>query len=439
MDEAAAPTALSPTGTPVGLLGFGLSIDPVFDSILLSLPVLFGVILVFLSGPKWRAEIRRWLYGAVWSTAYAGLLDGLLARLGRFFGPALGWRALDRCFALAMIYSIAFSMFQILHSGAWAPPVVLTIMATTGVATFVAFRRLKQWHGRAREGAARPRRIVLHVREHVLYAGALLAILSAVVGAVAGTGSVAMAGAGAGAVAGALAVAGAVAAAVAGAVAVAVAVTVPAAVAGAASLAFFAIPAINALFDWPSWAASRWLMARLVGDASRPRATGRALAILGHVAADLALGVLCLFGLAIAIAGLAHAVGLPGIWEEYRTAQDTPFSGFGAAMTVMLASTLLPTAIHLGFAVFALAVVRPPFASRVAFLAQEDEHGRGEEKGTHLIVALYLVACAGVAMLTLWAAGRLLLMALDAVSPDHAFWRSIFRVADCVVGAPCGL
>ena len=80
---------------------------------------------------------------------------------------------------------------------------------------------------------------------------------------------------------------------------------------------FFGIPIINALFDWPSWWVSRWLMARLRDDALRPRLQRRIGALALHLLLDGALALACLFGLAIIIANLAH--GIEAAWEYGRT------------------------------------------------------------------------------------------------------------------------
>ena len=97
-------------------------------------------------------------------------------------------------------------------------------------------------------------------------------------------------------------------------------------------------------------------------------------------------------------------------------------------MTVMLVSTLVPTAMHLFFVVFALAVLRPPFATRTAFWLEKDQFGG--EKGTQMLVALYLTACAGFALVVLWGAGRLVIMGLNGLVGGTGIWYLIFETAD---------
>ena len=80
-------TPCGPGAPGVGILGFCFQADPVLEGVLLALIPIYGFFLAALTGKKWRALIRSWLYGSTWSRAYAGLLENLLARLERFFGP----------------------------------------------------------------------------------------------------------------------------------------------------------------------------------------------------------------------------------------------------------------------------------------------------------------------------------------------------------------
>ncbi|MEM7190775.1 MAG: hypothetical protein AAF439_14290 [Pseudomonadota bacterium] len=343
------PAACAPGGPGVDILGFCLVVDPFLEGILYALPVIFAFLAAALTGKKWRARIRGWLYGASWSTAYAGLLDWLLDKLTRFFGPPLSLRAFERCFALAIVYAFGFLWIQVILTDASDQdrlPELLTFSTAVpiGFGYFFLFRLIRRRHVRARVASASWRRTWLHTREQVLYF-ALGASSWLVAGVVAGV--VAVAGVAAGVAAGAVAFA------------FAFAVTVEGAGAGAGAgadvgqtvIIFTAIllvlPLINAVFDWPSWWVSRWLMGRLRQDALRPSIQRRSAALIGHLALDGALALLCLFGLAIVVANFAHGIDQPQLWEDYSEARLTPFSGFGAAMTVMMLSTLVPTAIHL--------------------------------------------------------------------------------------------
>ena len=107
-----APYACAPGASGVEILGTCVEVDPFLHAILYALVPIFGFFQIALAGPKWRARVRGWLYGATWSTAYAGLLDQTLTTLTRFFGPPLSWRAFERCFALAMVYAVGFLLIQ---------------------------------------------------------------------------------------------------------------------------------------------------------------------------------------------------------------------------------------------------------------------------------------------------------------------------------------
>ncbi len=441
-----APLPCTPGGPGVDILGVCFVADPVIEGILYALVPIYGFFFAALTGPKWRARIRGWLYGATWSTAYAGLLDWLLAGLDRVFGPPCPGARFERCFAFALIYAVMLLWIQggYAETRGWVDGVIgLAVFAFVATGTFYLFRWIRKRHETARLTAEhRARRIWLHMREQ----GAYLALGTLIwIGAFAAAGAVAQAQAHAGAfagrssqahsqahlagavagalvaVAGALAVAGAARRRSDGAVAVAIAV----------AAVFLLLPLLNALFDWPSWWASRWLMTRLRDDATRPGLARRIGAVLGHLALDLGLALICLFGLAAALAAFAHAIDVPGLWRATAARARHRSRAMGLNMTVMMVSTLVPTVIHLFFAVFALAVVRPPWAARTAHWLQEDQEGG--ETGTQMLVALYLTACAGFALVVLWGAGRLAIMGLDAWVGGSGIWVAMFDTADWVV------
>ena len=432
----------APGGPGVDILDFCFQADTVLEGIVIALVPIFGFFMNALTGKKWRALIRSWLYDATWSRAYADLLDGLLARLERFFGPPHGWRAFELCFGLAVLYSIAYLLLQyVLRQAVPVLAILAVAMAcAVGVVLVFLFRRVKKWHARARKVAARGRCLWLHLTEQgayfVLGSYTCLAAIAVAIAIVTEGGiptqlvrlTVVIVGTIASAIAGTIVGAFAFAAtpiyigrlihtyAPANELEVTVLVMV------------FSIPLLNGLFDWSSWWASRWLMARLREDALQVGVFRRLGAVLAHVVADLTIALACLFGLAIVIANVAFGVGLPAVWDVYGAAKTAPFSGYGSAMTVMLVSTLVPTAMHLFFAVFALAVLRPPFATRTAFWLEEDQFAG--EKGTQMLVALYLTACAGFALVVLWGAGRLVIMGLNGLVGGTGIWYLIFETAD---------
>ncbi len=285
-------------------------------------PSLFGLWMKLLGGEFWRIRVGLWLYDASWSTAYAGLLQKLLVRLRWFFGRPWSRRAFDTCIRLAVIYAVLYLVFAIVtENGSLAESGFILVV---GTASFLIARQVRRRHLLARRGSEHRRhRLWLHLREQLAYLVPGLVIVAGIV-------------------------------AVAGAVDETTGVAILFAV-------LFIISCLNALFDWPSWAASRWLMRRLWADATRPGFLRRAGAILAHLAVDGAIAIACLFGLAIVLINFAHAIDLPEFWDEtLNAAKEAPFSTMGSTMTVMLLSTLVPTALHLFFALFALAAIRPP-------------------------------------------------------------------------------
>ncbi|MGG7565909.1 hypothetical protein ACQ5SO_07065 [Rhodovulum sp. DZ06] len=442
-------TEATQTCTGVEALGWCLPGDPALVAIYtVVMPSALAFFLRALGGPKWRARVRMWLYGGRWSDAYAGLLDGTLARLDRAFGPPLGARALAVCFRLAVLYAPCLWILQVAltdpSGGAGERAAVAAVMfLSTFLPAFSACRWVARRHAAARAGAGRARAARLTAQELVLTAaaGAAAALVGfgpavVLLGLASGWDRLdalldpASMAAGAGLIAGVGTTIGIGAAGLAAALAAA-SLAVGAVAPAASVVVMIGLPMINALFDLPSWAASRWLMARLLADARGPRLAARLGALAAHAAADVGLALVCMFGLAAALANALHAVEGDGSWQDLAAAAGDPFGGPGLAMTVMLLSTLAPTALHLFFAVFALATLRPPFAARTAFWIQEDQEA--EEKATQWLVATYLSVCAGFAALVLWGAGRLALFALDGLVGGAGIWPWIFAAAERAV------
>jgi hypothetical protein len=437
----------------VALLGLCLDVDPVFNGVALAMAPLFGFFMAALSGPLWRARLRRWLYGATWSEAYAGLLGGLTARLAWWFGPPWSWRAFDRCLALAFIYTTLLSVAaEVLRGGPGLPPAGIgAYVILAGAALLAAVLARSVMH--LRPGwplptvthaalAARSAPVARAVDALLTLLGLFAVFLAAgAIATLAEPGTIlsqaSATGAFCGTVAGAL-LAGGPRSALRLAALLAALSTLALMLGwyhGRAAwgplLLLVGLPLVNAAMDWPSWAISRWLMARLRRDAAQPGLGHRAGLLLGHAVLDLALAVLCMLALAVSIAALAHGADESGVWTDYSPAVSSPFSGLGAVMTVMLASTLVPTALHLFFALFAMAVLRPPFAAVAA--GRIEEQAEAAEPATRLLVALYLTACAGFALVVMWAAGRLVLVMLDALSGPGGLWAAIFSNADALV------
>lgn len=121
------------------------------------------------------------------------------------------------------------------------------------------------------------------------------------------------------------------------------------------------IPTANAVLDHLSVQVSRWLLSDLV---DRRGAAWQQMMIVGHVVADVILAGLFLVLLALMLPAILQgantafaAFGWPLIeWPLYlQTARDDPL-GKGLLVTGMLATTLIPTVLHLLAAGGALAL-----------------------------------------------------------------------------------
>ena len=417
--------------------------EPGFDAILALVPVLFGFWMKLLGGETWRIRIGALLYDASWSSAYAGLLEKLLGGLQRFFGGPWSARALHMCFRLAVLYALAYLLFgAILGSGLSVTTrwIFVGLSLLLGLVSFFVARAIRRRHVSARRQArVRKRRAWLQLREQLAYSALAGASWAASLLVTVATDSVVGAGAAVFIFIGAIAGAGVIAAAAALVIIGAVAGVLAGAAATVVGIGPLIIPPIlNALFDWPSWAVSRWLMGRLRADAALPGFFRRAGALLVHLAIDGAIAIACLFGLAILLINMSHVMDVSDLWSEtLSAAREAPFSATGSTMTVMLASTLVPTALHLFFALFALAAVRPPYHGRIAPWL-EDSHGGGEW-GNRAIVSAYLTFWAVFALTVLWGASVFVLRGLDWLwlrlgwgleSDPYPFWASIFRAAE---------
>ncbi|MEM7044939.1 MAG: hypothetical protein AAF543_19200 [Pseudomonadota bacterium] len=129
-------------------------------------------------------------------------------------------------------------------------------------------------------------------------------------------------------------------------------------------LFFLLLPFINALFDWASWQVSRWLGDNLL-TISKMRgypSWKRAAHYLKDIVIDGGFAVACLIGLAWAIPRVIEAFNAFLLWftgesifqiGDYLCAAATQPLGDGLWATSMLFSTLLPTAAHFSFLIFA--------------------------------------------------------------------------------------
>ena len=160
-----------------------------------------------------------------------------------------------------------------------------------------------------------------------------------------------------------------------------------------ALLFWLLLPALNALLDWFSWWISRSLGHRILLTKNL-WLTIPAHALINLVAAVALLAVLTItlvttlegFNLWAASHGSAPPLALEGLIDTVR---EKPFGAEGAWITLMLLSTLLPTALHLGMLFMGFAAIHEPKGLRDA-VARNLE---GEPTQIQLIgPAIYLTA-----------------------------------------------
>lgn len=201
------------------------------------------------------------------------------------------------------------------------------------------------------------------------------------------------------------------------------------------------LPAANALMDYGSWAVSRKLVQGLI------RGSGK-LSAIWHVVVDvlLAAGFLVLLAalMPIVVQGVNRIVAVPRFtpeplamplpWADYAIVwapflQDVierPFTaGFG--VTAMLATTLIPTALHLAAAVVALAVSPAAWHGWVVRTLRQDAAPAAlDQVGIVFCLAasvlFSIVLVAGVCIVLWWLIAAALDASLGFTLVDVACW-----------------
>ena len=423
----------------------------------------FALVLFILQDPKTIGRIRIWMDKLRFAERYRDLIKAGLGVAERFYGQGFGptWRGYLACLVLAFIYPVVLWMV------AWAGGGPGTIGGQDALNPQTAPER--RWFGIfllcfamvlfglylrnasriVNAGAKTAQRLIDHLKlnrfapeaiKHAVVVGIVGLSVGAIVAAVVAVAAVVVVAGGdvvagvagvmittvgvVGAVGAIVSVGkvGAVAAVAAGVAvgaisAVVAGVTLGGVVAGVAGgavvyLTFLvAVPIANAALDHVSVQFSRWLLADLV----KPRAAAwQSLAIAGHVVADVVVAILCLTGLAILLPTVVQfanlgfgAVRWPTVeWGIYlNAARASPF-GAGVLVVGMLATTLVPTILHLLAAGGALLVPRLG-GGQIRALARKAE--TAESDG---IDRLGLAALIGLSAFLSWAALVLIATAL---------------------------
>jgi hypothetical protein len=152
-------------------------------------------------------------------------------------------------------------------------------------------------------------------------------------------------------------------------------------------LSFFALlPLLNAFADWLSWGATRFFIGRVVLIHERRRRIWR---LTIDLVLDFVVALLCLVllagllanGMELANRGSA-AAGWPTIpWQLYLGYAVTEPFGRGLMVTLMLATTLFPTILHLGVAAAGLFWTIRWYAAHASQMAEAIPEGEVDRIG----------------------------------------------------------
>lgn len=309
---------------------------------------------------------------------------------GPFFGgPAHGWSAFIRCFQIAFLYPMFLTLLAWVLSGdRFISDGTFLFFETSGffdriwricllLGLAVAFF-LRMWFIVANRFSELLRPHAIASTLHNLSKGQkqLLVSLAAIL-AFASLGSLVYA------YAGVVAFAGAFGYAIVGAGAVGV-VNDRAFVILVASIIIFLyalLPLLNAVLDWLSWAVTRRL---LRAAATKTKADRWApLWLAAELLIDLLFALVCLVVLA-ALLALAFesrnqfGSGVPWDWRNIaEAAARAPFTE-GILVTGMLATTFVPTLLHLGFGFYGLHLAFAPDQSGIRALLRRGNLSVGE-------------------------------------------------------------
>jgi hypothetical protein len=372
----------------------------------------------------WREEAGRRLAATDWQHSgelYQRLLERALSWADKFFGPATSQQAFATCIVLALIYTflgfwLAYALGApgVLGQTSLAPPQEYPQRALIGLGVpalciggWLVGWALGNWWGRQYTEGWLRRRVEAGQRERrVLRAYRLRGAVWAVgwLLAVAG-GTAAGAAAAGGAAAATAAAAGAAVAAtlgflsgswrtrsregwLAGIAALTGSAAIGSAISGGGDFlvflvaVFVGLAGLKGVLDALSWVATRLMLGRLRRElAARATAGRRAVVIAGHTLADLALAFVSLFALAWLLAFAFEWAAQQGIFGAFDSADGSFVRGMldaaaaaplreGLWLLFILATTFVPTVVHLVFLTFApLAVIALPGRRRHALVA----------------------------------------------------------------------
>ncbi len=190
---------------------------------------------------------------------------------------------------------------------------------------------------------------------------------------------------------------------------------------------FLALPAANGLLDWLSWGASRYFMRVIAKDVHWFK-------VAFHVLIDFLLGILFLLALTYVSVFLLEWVKMftgdnDFDWRNLAaTAVANPLTK-GIAISLMLFTTLFPTALHLFTGIFAL--VATPWPWRKWFILTLTKNGQLTNMERHAI-AFYLTLFGISSLVVLFAVFASLFHLIGLAVPEP-LGQTLYDYAECAV------
>lgn len=395
-----------------------------------------------LENPASRERLRTRLGGAHPLERYRTAIRELNSWLDAWFGPSTSGQALERCIAIAFIYPVALFLLTVLINGALSGKVQLHEIAIFAVAVVIGAYAIRYlFHGVYRLSTGvwgfiggdsdliqLVARVMLGALAVIIAFAIALVIATSVAGAFAEPGTMVLAIMAAFVLAFALAALLAVAGTFVTALFLVALTIVMLAFAGQFAflliLFFVLLPMVNAVFDWGSWAVTRFFLRRV---AQVPDGVRGAFLLVAELTADLAAAGLFLFALAMLLANgievlnaiLATVHREPFAWRALLDAAIAEPLSQGLFVIGMLITTLVPTFIHLTDGLAGVLTAWTPGAEPAAAALKDNPEPEAELRPSArqmamralLIARLWYIPAAVVAFMV-FAGSALLLSAL---------------------------
>lgn len=385
----------------------------------------------FLSGPNWTARIRDWLENESWSAAYAGTLGWLNLRLDSIFGSGLfSGKSLNISFMFSVIYAFTWINIAFFNKDTNSIEIVIS---TPILIVFIFTIFLYYTNNKTIYFSPFVKLILIFImllsyniyiynsNSALLYMFASIFLVIAIFLKIRYTYiSIIL-------------------------LYMLISLSLTAIIHSNFSINiiyfssfFFMLPVINAVFDYFSINASRWLLKKLEFDVKRESIFERLVNIVWHSVLDIALGLFFLFCMAVVFAIMMHQNG------AFETARNAPFSILGSTTSIMLLSTLIPTALHLFCVVFAILPALPFGQDRIVSFMPFRRNFDEFEAGDKAVVSLWLTFWSVLSVCIVYAlmvhAGPWLLDRISAPvvwglfgdGMERTFWEALFDAARAI-------